>query len=263
MHHGFFLRPPLPQPTPRHAPPRRKGEEPRSAGGADTEELKARLYAHLHNKRTLLFKGVQYRDKYKKILSNAGSFSVGHGSTNPGFLRNVRDGLPGFAEHNFKNIGVNVKPLDEQTTVTNEQKEAYHLAADLIAAVDPWFAKGEFQVQFALMDSADQYVRLHKDRDDITYQYALALGDFKGAKLRVWDGEGRLFEEFDNRDRIVKFDGRRAHEVVADGFYGKRFSVVWFKNYDARMTSADPIFEPPVLVDESESEHDAKRVRLA
>jgi hypothetical protein len=45
-----------------------------------------------------------------------------------------------------------------------------------ISLVDPDFADGEFVVNYSCMTKPEQYVKKHVDSDDISHQYALALG---------------------------------------------------------------------------------------
>lgn len=222
------------------------------------------LETHLHQNRALLFTN-QHRDKKnKRTFANAGSFKVGVGSTNPGHIVQVRKGNPDFAKHPFKNTGVNVKPVAEQPGLSDAKKKAYDLAAGLIEKVDPWFAAGEFIVQFALMNRPEHHVKVHKDLEDITYQYALSLGDYSGAELRVWNSAKTGYVQKDNRGRFLKFDGRNAHEVIMKDFQGERFTVIYYKNYDTRLlTGPLAIFEEVEWAAEPEEsstvEHASKR----
>ena len=81
----------------------------------------------------------------------------------------------------------------------------------------------------------------------MTFQYALSLGDFEGARLRCYTAPDKSsFLDFDSKNNIVKFDGRLPHEVVKDGFRGKRFSVIFFKSFDARKNGVDdPLYRTP------------------
>ena len=44
----------------------------------------------------------------------------------------------------------------------------------------------------------------------------------------------RTHQDFDNRNRVLRVDGRFPHEVVLERFRGDRFTVIWYKNYDVR-----------------------------
>ena len=99
------------------------------------------------------------------------------------------------------------------------------------------------------MTSRSHHVRRHTDGEDITHQYALALGEYDGALLRCYDPQGN-FTDFDYKNKIVKLDGRLPHEVVGmTEFQGERFSVIAYKNYDSRMSVEDPIFEKATFVE--------------
>ena len=214
-----------------------------------TKKAKLQRYLSLHRKK--LFKNAQHRDAAsKKTFSLVSSFKIGVGSTQPGHIAFVRRGMKGFVKHPTKEIGVRITPVAEQKELSVEQKELYRLAADLLAEIDADYARGEFLVQFAYMNDPSHYVRIHKDHGDISYQYALSLENYTGAKLRVYTCDERDFVEFNHLNRIVKFDGRCAHEVVTKDFDGERFTVIYYKNYDSRLVHPDPIFDTPCFVDQ-------------
>ena len=48
-----------------------------------------------------------------------------------------------------------------------------------ICLIDPDFAAGEYIVNHSCMDSPEHYVKKCCDSDDISYQYALALGNYR------------------------------------------------------------------------------------
>eukprot|EP00930_Biecheleria_cincta_P084807 TRINITY_DN74245_c0_g1_i1.p1 TRINITY_DN74245_c0_g1~~TRINITY_DN74245_c0_g1_i1.p1 ORF type:complete len:479 (-),score=59.79 TRINITY_DN74245_c0_g1_i1:348-1682(-) len=223
--------------------------EPVSQTTLHLRRLKAELTEFLHLNRSQLFRQ-QHRDKRQLKLKWAGSFKVGSGSTQPGHLWHVYKGRPGFVRHNMqsKNTGVFIQGVNSQKALTFEQKKAYTLATAIIEQIDPDYVQGEFVVQFALMNDASQYTKRHVDREDITYQYHLSLGQYTGAKLRTWTPDNMKYADFDNLNRILKFDGRLPHEVITDQFHGERFSVIYYKNYDHRVTEPMPIFATPQFV---------------
>ena len=98
------------------------------------------------------------------------------------------------------------------------------------------------------MDRHTHYVKKHVDDQDISHQYALGLGDYAGAELRVWNKTQSNFQDFDYRHKVLKMDGRNYHELVSKKFEGERFTVIWYKHYDHRMNQADPIFDTPKVV---------------
>ena len=89
----------------------------------------------------------------------------------------------------------------------------------------------------------------HVDREDVTHQYAMALGDFGGgAELVVESEDGRARWVVDTRGKMARFDGRFAHWVRGyDRAEGVRFSVVWYANKPSAATPrtfapVDPTF---------------------
>jgi len=205
----------------------------------------ARLERFLQQHKDVLFKK-QHRDgRKKKSFSLTGSFKIGLGSTQPGNLKHI--GKPGFVRHNFKNTAAYVKPIEDQK-VPDLWKKAYRKAMRVLRGIDADYAEGETVVQFAYMSSPTHYVGKHVDSNDISHQYAISLGDYKGATLRVYNQSGKA-HDVDNRHKVVKFDGRLPHEVVVDeSFEGDRFTVIFYKNYDSRKSEPDPVVDTPSVV---------------
>ena len=212
------------------------------------QERFLRLERYLERHKHTLFRK-QHRDQKKRKFSLGGSFKVGTGSTQIGNKQHL--GKPGFVAHNFKNTTAYIKPVDEQSGPTREQKKAYRKAMRILRKIDPEYATGETLVQFAHMMSTEHYVARHMDKHDISHQYAVSLGKYHGATLRCYDASHQV-HDIDNRHKVVKFDGRLPHEViVAPTFEGDRFTVIWYKNYDHRKQVDDPILMTPHVVDES------------
>ena len=190
---------------------------------------------------TVKHKG-QYRDKtQKKRFNLEWAFLIGN---------NVNAlGASSFeTPHNFKaGKGVNTTPVEQQR-LPKWKKELWTLAKKLITLIDPDFAAGEYVVNYACMNQPDQYVKKHTDSEDISYQYALNLGDYKGAYTRCFDENENVLGEFDYHRRICKMDGRLPHEVIQTDFEGVRYTLVWFKVYDHRKTKPDPLFPHPCFV---------------
>ena len=184
----------------------------------------------------------------------AGDFTVGTGSTNPGFICHFNKGLPGFVKHPVKNVAYHVRPVDAQLAarkISQRQWQAYELARQLLETIDADYAAGEFLVQFALMDEASHRVGCHEDSGDVSYQYALALGDFSGAVLRCFTSRAKsAWVDLDTKGHVAKFDGRLPHEVVTThDFRGQRFTVIVYKNYDHRKQGVvDAVFQSPQVV---------------
>lgn len=215
-----------------------------------TKKLCLDLEKHLQKHKIPLFKK-QHRDGKKKAkFSLRGSFKVGNGSCNPGHMKYVNK-KPYFKKHTFKKVGVFTKPPDVQLAhkkITQIKYIAYKLAREIIQKVDPDYAQGEYEVNFSCMDRPTHYVKRHVDDQDISHQYALGLGEYKGAELRVWNKTQSNFQDFDYRHKMLQMDGRNYHELVSNKFEGERFTVIWYKTYDHRKTQADPILDTPEVV---------------
>ena len=185
----------------------------------------------------------QYRDKTKKVRFNLEwAFLLGEGTTSALGAKSFE------TPHNFKpGKGVCLTKV-ETRTLPKWKLKLWDLSKQLITLIDPDFAAGEFVVNYSCMSKPEQYVKKHVDSEDISHQYALTLGDYNGATLRMYDDEDHVLGEFDYYKRPCKFDGRLPHEVITDNFTGIRFTLVWFKCYDHRKTEADPIFTTPCYV---------------
>ena len=203
------------------------------------------LECYLYEHRDALFRQKRQHRSTNTFQFSGGSFQLGVGSTHSTFLKQVGS-LPGFIKHNFKNTGVCVTPVAERK-VSPHRKVAYALAMEILRLMDPEYAAGETLVQFAHMCQQDDRVDRHVDKEDISHQYALSLGQYEGATLRAYDAQ-HTPHDLDNRWRIARFDGRLPHEVVCANFWGDRFTVIWYKNYDSRKTKADPILDTPTLI---------------
>ena len=184
----------------------------------------------------------QYRDKTKKLKFNLEwAFLMGHNCS--------ALGAKSFeTPHNFKKgKGVCVTQVEERN-IAKWKKELWALSKELITMTDPDFAAGEYVVNFASMIKPEHYVKKHVDSEDISYQYALTLGHYRGAHLRCYDEQENVLGNFDYYRKVFKMDGRLPHEVITDNFQGERFTIVWFKTYDHRKTEPDPIFREPCFV---------------
>jgi hypothetical protein len=253
-HNAQFSHGPLPSEMRVHASASAPGSSA-SATNSTLESLKDELQELLYKHRAELFR-TQHRKS--AAFSLVGSFKVGT-STNAFFLDQVRKGNPMYVQHpTRKNKGVYVVPPSAQLAngnITQMQWRVYQIAVKVLESIDPDYAAGEFVVQFAYMNDPLHHVKCHEDRDDVSHQYALTLGNFSGAVLRTYLSRSKTsFVDFGEKKQIVKFDGRLPHEVVNEDFLGDRFTVIFYKNYDARpryVERDDPIIEAPHLVHES------------
>ena len=185
------------------------------------------------------------------------SCKVGVGSFNAGNWVPFRKGVPHFKK-NAKGKG---KPYYTKTVMEQYREKkinAYHvyiynLAREIIELIAPEWAgdKGEFNVNISWMNDRNKhYVQKHVDAEDTSHQYAVGLGNYKGAKLRCYESKESddKYVDFDYRHKVLKMDGRLPHELILDGFEGDRFTIIWYKNYDSRQTKEDGICKTPEIV---------------
>ena len=166
-----------------------------------------------------------------------------------------RDADPGIKSprqtpHNFKpGKGVCLTKV-ESRKLPSWKLKLWDLSKKIITLIDPDFAAGEFIVNYSCMNKSEHYVKKHIDSNDISYQYALTLGNYRGAKVKTYDEKDNVLGEFDYYKAPCRFDGRLPHEVVTDNFCGtcNRFTLVWFKCYDYRKSEPDPFCYTPCYV---------------
>lgn len=208
----------------------------------DKQEKMSILMDKIEEKLKLVRSEAQYRDKIKRERFNLKwAFLLGFNCS--------ALGAKSFeTPHNFKEgKGVCITPV-ESRKLPKYKLELWALAKELLQLIDSDFAAGEYVVNFSCMDSPEHYVKKHVDADDISHQYALALGDYKNAYLRLYDEDDNVLGDFNYHRKVCKLDGRLPHELVSTGFEGERYCVIFFKTYDQRKTEPDPIFRAPCFV---------------
>ena len=218
-------------------------EKSKSVDKKNTQDLFKKLQSQLDK---AYFKG-QYRDDTKKErFSLDGSFLLGTGSTNAlgatAFETPHKLNIP-----SKKHRGVCLTPVLERR-IPKWKQELYKTSVEIIKLVDPDFAEGEFLVNFSKMTSGNnQYVKKHVDSEDISFQYALGLGD-AGATLRCYDKNDDVIGDYDFSNRLLKMDGRLPNELITTDFIGTRYCIIWFKLYDYRKHVEDQILLIPESV---------------
>ena len=123
----------------------------------------------------------QYRDTTKKVKFNLEwAFLLGN-TTNA-----LGAGFGAFSTpHNIKKgRGVCITPVEDRK-LPQWKKLLWSLSKQLMQLVDPDFVDGEYVVNYSCMTNPNHYVKKHTDSDDISFQYALTLGDYSGATLRM------------------------------------------------------------------------------
>ena len=117
----------------------------------------------------------------------------------------------------------------------------YQLASSLVEMVNKtWAGKhGDYCVQFSCMDEFS-YVKKHVDKNDISSQFVVTLGNYKGGELRVYNEINDVYIPLITNRIFVQFDGRKEHYITAVT-EGNRYSIVFYKSYDRRY-DVQPIF---------------------
>ena len=115
------------------------------------------------------------------------------------------------------------------------------MACTLLKMFDKTWAgsNDDFVVQFSCMDNKS-HIENHKDKDDVSSQFAISLGEYKGGELMVYNENMNNYTPIINKRKMVQFDGRKDH-FVTKVTEGERYFIVFFKSYDIRY-DFQPIF---------------------
>ena len=181
----------------------------------------------------------QYRDKVTKTRFDLKwAFLLGCSINALGASVNKK-GVSSFkTPHNIPEKhgkGVCLIPVADKVSTPAWKIDLWAVCCTLIDLIDADFAQGEFAVNFSCMDSQYHHVMKHVDSDDISPQYAMALGTYptESAFLRVYGKDDEVVGDYEYKNRILLMDGRRAHELITtDAFSGSRYCVIFFKTYD-------------------------------
>jgi hypothetical protein len=108
------------------------------------------------------------------------------------------------------------------------------------------------------------HVKEHIDSKDISFQYAIGLGEYKGGEFFTTNSETGERVEMSLKNRIVKVDGRHPHGA-RNTLSGTRYSVFIYKLYDRcwDMTQLTPHHWPPTVVFDMSQERDLAKESLA
>src|SRR6056300_721462 len=97
----------------------------------------------------------------------------------------------------------------------------YTEAKELMHTQDPGF---EFT---SIVINKNHMARLHKDKNNIGESYIIALGDYTGGELRVWNTDKTAFADHDIKNKWLRFNGaEHFHETLP--FEGERYSIVYY-----------------------------------
>ena len=103
-----------------------------------------------------------------------------------------------------------------------------------------WTGKhDDYCVQFSSMDE-NSHVKKYVDKNDISSQFVVTLGNYKGGELIVHNEINDSYIPLITNRNMVQFDGRKQH-YVTDVIEGNRYSIVFHKSYHMRY-DVQPIF---------------------
>ena len=90
----------------------------------------------------------------------------------------------------------------------------------------------DFVVQLSCMENGS-HTQNNPDKDVVSSQFAIILGEYKGGKLMVYNELKNEYIQLINNRKMVQSDGRKDH-FVTDGTKCERYSIVSYKSYDTR-----------------------------
>ena len=134
-----------------------------------------------------------------------------------GYIRNYR----GYPPDNKKVIQMS------NASYYPKNQRVIEYAKALIMQHDPDFKYTS--IQFA----KNMKTLKHVDKNNVGESYIIALGDFTGGALRVYDGDTDTYKDIDIHNKFYKFNGSQVYHETGD-FEGIRFTLTYFtiKNYD-------------------------------
>lgn len=140
--------------------------------------------------------------------------------------------------------GVYMKSMEQKHPADTFKGRLWRLAYQLLEHIDPWYAEDQdYVLQVSQMQRGDQ-VPKHVDGHDASYQLAFTFGNFTGGQLRIYPtqnvNEANSPTAYDNRKKVLKFDGRYVHDV-SPVRSGTRYCVIFYKVWDRRFQDAQPI----------------------
>ena len=100
-------------------------------------------------------------------------------------------------------------------------KELYRMLEELIWEYDPNFKFTSIQV------NDNNLCSKHKDSHNIGISYIIAVGNFDGGELRIWNETETEYEDVNIHNKFLSFNGsKRFHETLP--FTGNRYSIIYY-----------------------------------
>jgi hypothetical protein len=138
-----------------------------------------------------------------------------------GVLGNPRFG--GFRQQSMGRKGYNDKIVPHSLTKhTSDVVCLWHRLKRVIYDMDPALSYTSVHVHRNFSGAP------HLDKNDVTYQYALGLGDFDVGRLLAETNDPHVVLSCDTRRRPTRLGGHRVH-WVAHHAGGDRYSLIMFR----------------------------------
>ena len=137
---------------------------------------------------------------------------------------------------------VNSRNEFDRTELINWKLNLCSMSRTLLEMFDTIWAGNHdgFVVQLTYMNK-ESFVLNHSHTNDISSQFSISLGEYKGGGLMVYNEMKKEYMCLINNRKMVQFDGRKDH-FVTKVTEGERYSVVFYKSYDTRY-DYQPIFQ--------------------
>ncbi|CAK0892444.1 unnamed protein product [Prorocentrum cordatum] len=104
------------------------------------------------------------------------------------------------------------------------QERVWELSEAMLRAASARAA--EFDFSAIAVSKMNFHGSPHVDKNDLSVQYAVSLGDFADGSGRLCVEEGPfLVRAFDTKEKLVCIDGRFPHWV--SGYTGERYSIIY------------------------------------
>ena len=100
-------------------------------------------------------------------------------------------------------------------------KELYRMLEELMWGYDPNFKFTSIQV------NDNNLCSKHKDSHNIGISYIIAVGNFDGGELRVWNDDETEYEDVNIHNKFLCFNGSKHYHQTMP-FTGNRYSIIYY-----------------------------------
>ena len=103
----------------------------------------------------------------------------------------------------------------------SKYKELYRMLEELMWEYDPNFKFTSIQV------NDNNLCSKHKDSHNIGISYIIAVGNFDGGELRVWNDDETEYEDVNIHNKFLCFNGSKHYHQTMP-FTGNRYSIIYY-----------------------------------